>query len=125
MSPSDDNVKKLLAELFAQPQQQVPPGNPIADYLDNRAFESGTMSAAGAAAGVPMLGLGLGEALEGNPAGLLAALLSSGVLYGSASNAKDASRASKGADMWANKFGNGDPNQGMPGTPSGPAWRRK
>jgi hypothetical protein len=121
------NALEYYAQLAQQQQQQqqVPPGNPMTDYFDKRQMDAGTMGAAAGTVGVPLMGLSMGETLEGNPLGLLGVLMSAGLLQGGARNASDAMRAGRGSDMWFNRFGNGDPNQGLPGTPSGPAYRRR
>jgi hypothetical protein len=114
--------QKLLDAL----NQQVPPGNPIADYLDKRAMQENAAGAIGGAGGGMVAGAGLLEMLEGNPLGL-AMLLGGGAVGGhmAGQNFREGKDLSTGSDMWTNRFGNGDPNQGMPGTPSGPAYRRR
>lgn len=117
--------RQILAQLLMQGQGQgMGPGNDVPRYLDNRADAYGektdkALQGAGAY-GIGSLALGglttpgsLGMGALGVNE-LIKALLANGRM----------NRAENGADMWANRFGEGQPAQGMPGTPSGPAWRR-
>lgn len=127
MSQSDkDQLRKMLADLFAEPEQAVPPGNPVADYLGDRSALKSVEAAAMGGAGGATAGAGLGAMATGNiPLGLLMLLSGGASGLGAGLAANQAGRYAEGSNMWANRFGNNDPNQGMPGTPSGPAWRRK
>jgi hypothetical protein len=110
---------------FSMPEPQVPPGNPIAEHYQQSADDMGT-AAGGMTAGAGVVGgLSLVELLEGNPAALIGLLGGGGGLMAGAGMMHGKAQDAQGtADMWHNRFGSGDPNQGLPGTPSGPAWRK-
>lgn len=120
-----DDINKLLAELFAQQQQQVPPGNPIAEHYDAAAKEQRQRAGFSGSVGPLIAGYGGLEAMEGNPLALLAMLLGGGVAASAPFDVAGAAKKQGTADMWANRFGANDGQQGLPGTPSGPAVRRK
>lgn len=107
------------------PQQQVPPGNPIAEYYGREARDLDT-AAKGMAVGSGVVGgMSLVELLEGNPLALLGLIGGAGGLAGAGGALHHMGQQRQGtADMWFNRFGSGDPNQGLPGSPSGPAYRR-
>lgn len=107
-------------------EQQVPEGNPIADYLQGRAVDEFGNSLAHRAAIAPWMMAGTAAGAMGNlPA---SAATVAPMLYHEYQAQQARQRQGdmgRGSDMWFNEFGTGNPNQGMPGTPSGPAYRRR
>jgi hypothetical protein len=121
----DPRKQALIQELMAEQEQQVPPGNPVADHYQKRADDLGTMAGTLMTGGGALAGLSLAEIVDGNPLALIP-LLGAGVIgAGGGAGAQALGDMRQGtADMWFNRFGNNDPQQGPPGTPSGPAYRR-
>lgn len=117
------DVRALLDELYAQ--DVVPPGNPIADYYQQRADMLGTGEKAALGGAGLLGGIGLSELLDGNPLALLLLAGAGGSLAIGAGQDSLGKERQATADMWFNRFGNNDPNQGLPGSPSGPAYRRR
>lgn len=123
-------------EYYAQlaQQQQIPPGNPIAEYLLQREAEHMAEAEANDAAGGAKQGLGLATMLSGaalspfSPAvgfpviagGAATKLWGALDRYNAANNRIDAQDAAHGANMWEQQFGPADTNRGYPGTQSGP-----
>jgi hypothetical protein len=109
MSPSDKaEIQKMLAELFNQPQQEVPAnsGDQIAGYLSGRSFQQSISAPGKAAVAVPLAaGSGM-AALSGNP--LLASFLGLGAAnFGgqAAVDYRDSKQNKVGAEMWRDRFG--------------------
>lgn len=105
-------------------QAMVPDGNPIAEYLDQRSAQYGQTASDDYNRFLWSGGLALGGAEVAPPLAALLGVLSLANGVKAAYNKGQQGFMQDGSDMWANRFGNGNPNQGMPGTPSGPAWRR-
>lgn len=135
MSPSDKaEIQKMLMDLFAQPQPQVPEGNPIAEYLQQREGEHMALSdqndrtgGAKKAAGLALM-LGGGALSPFIPGIGLPAIAAGGVTktlgwvdeYNAANNRVDAKEAARGSNMWEGRFGPAKTGRGYPGTQSGP-----
>jgi hypothetical protein len=82
-------------------EQQVPPGNPIAEYLQGRASNHATEAAASGLYGAGALTLG-----AANPYFLPFALPAAGVMGMDAlSHIRKQGEMSGGADMWRERFG--------------------
>lgn len=118
------NALEYYAQLAAQ-QQQVPAGNPVADYYQGRADNLGTLAKTSAAGTGIVGGMGLSELFDMSPWALPLLLGAGGVAAYGGNVVQDQQARQGTADMWFNRFGSGDPNQGLPGTPSGPAYRRR
>lgn len=115
-------------EYYAQlaQQQQVPHGNPIADYLQGRAVDEMGSWLGHKAALAPWMFMGAGLGASGNiPAAAATVLPMLYHEYQSQQARQRQSEMGQGSEMWFNRFGSGDPNQGLPGTPSGPGYRRR
>jgi hypothetical protein len=119
------NALEYYAQM-AQQQQQVPQGNPTAEYLQGRAVEEMGPWLGHKAAIAPWMALGTGLGASGNlPAAAATVLPMLYHEYQSQQARQLQGEMGQGSDMWFNRFGSGDPNQGLPGTPSGPAYRRR
>lgn len=115
-------------------REQVPPGNPIAEYLQQREAEHMASSDALDRSGGAKKAGGLGLMLGGGalspfmPAVGLPAIAAGGVTKTlgwidewNASNERiAANEAARGSNMWENQFGPSDQRRGYPGTQSGP-----
>jgi hypothetical protein len=87
-------------------EQQVPPGNPIADYLDSRSFQQSLSAPGKAAVAVPFAAGSGASLLAGHP--LLAAFLGLGAAnFGgqAAADYRNSQQNAAGADMWRERFG--------------------
>jgi hypothetical protein len=117
--------RQILAQLLMQGQGQgMGQGNSMPQYLEGRASDANSQGfydmlqalAAGAMTpGAMAINPGLGAGMAG---------VAGAKGYSALDNAARYYQNMGGADMWANRFGEGQPAQGLPGTPSGPAWRR-
>jgi len=118
--------RQILAQLLMRGQGQgMGPGNPISEYYQGHAnSKKGGAEALGTIAGLglPLSALGWLTADPMEAAAMTA--LSGGAAYGGQTLANGAQEDRARSNMWANRFGQGQPAQGMPGTPGGPAWRR-
>jgi hypothetical protein len=115
-----------LQMMLQQGQQQVPQGNPMADHFSGRAVEYFGSSLGHRAAIAPWMMAGTAAGAMGNLPASAASIIP--MLYHEYQAQQARQRQGEmgqGADMWFNRFGTGDPNQGLPGSPSGPAYRRR
>ena len=112
MSQSDKaEIQKMLAELFAQPERQVPDGNPIADYFRQKATDARRVSGPAAALSAVTGPAALYSAPNLTVSLPLGALAAGGLLVNGWYE-DTAKKADRGERMWRND------------TPSGPAYRR-
>jgi hypothetical protein len=112
MSPSDKaEIQKLLAQLFAQPEQQVPEGNPIADYFGQQATDARRISGPAAMLSAVTAPAALYSAPNPAMSLPLGALAAGGLLVNGYFE-DTAKKADRGEKMWRNE------------TSSGPAYRR-